>query len=63
MVSIIVFTTTEELEELTGIGCEELWQKGFNLDDWDFGICLDEPMHQQHTEIHHYNGGGGWFDG
>ena len=33
-----IFETEEELCELTGLTEEELWQKGFNLDDWEIGI-------------------------
>lgn len=37
MLNLVVFETEEELCELTGL-TEELWQKGFNLDDWEIGI-------------------------
>ena len=35
MLNLVVFETEEELCELTGLTEEELWQKGFNLDDWE----------------------------
>ena len=38
MLNLVVFETEEELCELTGLTEEELWQKGFNLDDWEIGI-------------------------
>ena len=34
MLNLVVFETEEELCELTGLTEHELWQKGFNLDDW-----------------------------
>ena len=38
MLNLVVFETEEELCELTGLTEEELWQKGFNLDDWEMVI-------------------------
>ena len=42
MVNVTIFDTSEELEQLTGLTHKELWENGFNLDDWDWGFCLDE---------------------
>ena len=40
MLNLVVFETEEELCELTGLTEQELWEKGFNLDDWE--ICCDK---------------------
>lgn len=48
MYNIIMFTTREELRELTGLPADNydkaLWDAGFDLDDWDIGFCSDKPM-------------------
>lgn len=45
MYNIIMFDTEEELLELTGLKTEqELWNLGFNLDDWDAGFCSEKPL-------------------
>jgi len=38
MTKITIFETEKELSELTGLTHEELWDAGFNLDDWDWGF-------------------------
>jgi hypothetical protein len=45
MVNMVMFTTEEELEELTGLNRDELWDAGFNLDDWDCGFACDKVLH------------------
>lgn len=46
MYNITMFSTEDELLELTGLkDFTELIDKGFNLDDWDVGFCCDEPLH------------------
>lgn len=40
----IIFTTEYQLQKLTGLSHEELWDNGFDLDDWDVGFCLASPM-------------------
>ena len=40
----ITFYEIDELNELTGLSDEELWDKGFNLDDMDFGIVCDTEI-------------------
>lgn len=61
MTHINVFTTRKEIYELTGLTPDEhdqiLWDVGFNLDDWDWGICLDEPIAREIEKTIHYNGG------
>lgn len=45
MMNMTVFTTREELSQLTGLDRNALWDAGFNLDDWDIGFCCDEKFH------------------
>ena len=44
MKTVTFFDTLDELLELTGmLRRDDLWEAGFNLDDWDFGfVCNDE---------------------
>lgn len=44
MMKLIMFNTTEDLKKLTGLSRDELWDAGFDLDDWDVGFQTDEPM-------------------
>lgn len=44
MVNIIWFETLDELKHLTGLTSDELWDAGFNLDDWDFGVCSNDKL-------------------
>lgn len=45
MYNITMFTTEEELMELTGItDPSQLWEVGFDLDDWDVGFCCDKSL-------------------
>lgn len=39
-----MYTETEELEELTGLDRDGLWDAGFNLDDWDVGFQSDKEI-------------------
>ena len=39
------FDTPEELEKLTGLTHEELWDHGFNLDDMDWGLETNFVLH------------------
>jgi len=39
--NLIFFETSKDLEELTGLTHDELWEHGFNLDDMDWGFCTD----------------------
>lgn len=49
MLKLVVFETEEELSELTGLTEQELWDKGFNLDDWDIGFQLEVKLHKSPT--------------
>lgn len=54
MKNVIVIQTEEDLYELTGLeDGNALWDAGFILDDWEWGICLDEPIHTERIEKEH----------
>lgn len=50
MVKLIGFDTSKELEELTGLTHDELWDAGFNLDDWDAGFESEIQLHRTPTK-------------
>ena len=50
MVHLIAFQTEKDLSELTGLSHDELWDAGFNLDDWDAGFQSDVRLHAEPTE-------------
>lgn len=37
------FDGPQDLEKLTGLTHDELWDHDFNLDDMDFGFVFDDP--------------------
>lgn len=41
MIGLKMFSTEKELSILTGLNHDELWDAGFNLDDWDVGFQTD----------------------
>lgn len=47
MVNLIAFQTSEDLEKITGLSRDELWNVGFNLDDWDAGFQSDVKLHSK----------------
>lgn len=53
--SISFFDTVSDLRKLTGLSGDNfnqaLWEAGFDLDDWDFGIVSKKPLR------------GGWLKG
>ena len=49
MLSIKWFETLADLQELTGLSRDALWDAGFNLDDWDFGVQCDKKLHADPT--------------
>ena len=55
-VSVKEFETEEELCELTGLTEHELWQKGFNLDDWEIGFQSEVKLHKTPTKKDIENG-------
>lgn len=44
MVDIVAFTSEDALSELTSLSHKELWEKGFDLDDWDIGFQCDKKI-------------------
>lgn len=54
MKTVTFFSTETELQQLTGLKHNELWDVGFNLDDWDFGFVTDEPWIEDWTKEHPY---------
>ncbi len=44
MFNLVAFQVSWELEELTGLTRDELWDVGFDLDDWDIGFQCDKPI-------------------
>lgn len=41
MKTVTFFSEESELSELTGLNHDQLWDAGFDLDDWDFGFVSD----------------------
>ena len=39
--ALLYFETEEELQALTGLNHDELWDADFDLDDWDYGFAID----------------------
>lgn len=55
MVKVITFFSTEiELQGLTGLTHDELWDVGFNLDDWDWGFVSDVEWKDYCDNTHPY---------
>lgn len=44
MVNLTWFESEQDLQKLTGLDHDGLWDAGFNLDDWDFGFVTDEKL-------------------
>ena len=49
MKTITFFSNESELSELTGLNHEQLWDAGFDLDDWDFGFVSDTEFNWYDT--------------
>ena len=56
MLNLVVFETEEDLSELTGLTEQELWEKGFNLDDWEIGFQSEVKLHKTPTKKDIENG-------
>ena len=46
----IIFDDEKDLQELTGLNHDQLWDSGFDLDDWDFGIVTDKSLTTQYAD-------------
>ena len=42
MQAITFFDKEADLQQLTGLTHEQLWEQGFDLDDWDWGFAAEE---------------------
>lgn len=49
MLKMSWFENETDLQKLTGLDHIGLWQAGFDLDDWDFGIRVNRPIHDKKT--------------
>lgn len=49
MKTVTFFSKESELSELTGLNHEQLWDAGFDLDDWDFGFVSDTEFNWDDT--------------
>jgi hypothetical protein len=55
MKTVIFFSTDEELLRLTGLAFrKDLWEVGFDLDDWDFGFVSDTEWTEDWDNEHPY---------
>ena len=45
MINLVMFSSLNDLEELTGLTHDELWEKGLNLDDLDIGFQSPVKLH------------------
>lgn len=46
MANITWFESEKDLQELTGLNRDELWDAGFDLDDLDFGFVADVKLNE-----------------
>lgn len=44
MVQLTWFESEKDLQALTGLDHDGLWDAGFDLDDWDFGVMTDRKL-------------------
>lgn len=44
MIELKMLTTEDDLQKVTGLTHDELWEHGFNLDDWDVCFASDVPL-------------------
>ena len=53
MINLKMFSTEEDLLKLTGLkDHDDLWDAGFDLDDWDVGFCADAPLDYDDDDSH-----------
>lgn len=57
MVNLTWFESEKDLQELTGLDHDGLWDAGFDLDDWDFGFVTDEKLRLDVYDYGDYNCG------
>lgn len=49
MINLTWFESEKDLQRLTNLYHGSLWNNGFDLDDWDFGIMTDQKL-DMHVE-------------
>ena len=50
MIELTVFCSENELLQLTGASdSKELWEAGFDLDDWDFGFATKDNLDEDNN--------------
>lgn len=49
MKTITFFSEESELSALTGLNHDQLWDAGFDLDDWDLGFVSDTEFNLEDT--------------
>ena len=47
LIGIKFFNTEGALQNLTGLNHDQLWEQGFDLDDWDYGIQIPEGRREE----------------
>lgn len=57
MVNLTWFESEQDLQKLTGLDHNGLWDAGFDLDDWDFGFVTDEKLRLDVYDYCDYNCG------
>lgn len=56
MENVVFFETDEDLKKLTGVkDFKELWDEGWDLDDWDFGIQTEEEWDEMDPNSKYYD--------
>lgn len=56
MENVVFFETNEDLKKLTGVkDFKELWDEGWDLDDWDFGIQTEEEWDEMNPNSEYYD--------
>lgn len=44
MIELKMLTTEDDLQKVTGLTHDELWEQDFDLDDWDVCFVSDIPL-------------------
>ena len=56
MENVVFFETDGDLKKLTGVeDFKELWDEGWDLDDWDFGIQTEEDWDEMDPNSEYYD--------
>lgn len=45
--TVTFFSTEKDLTMLTGLDHDGLWEAGFDLDDWDWGVVCCDPLTEE----------------